>query len=185
MSLFHVHINGRDILFCHIPKTGGTSIRRDRQVGRGRRYTPNHAWLEFPAIAFVRNPYDRMESLWRDWRYARERTELDLTGFLRSLRMDSRRRIDDPNTAEHHAAAMVDPVHGMGAIGDAALGRYETFDEDWQRFCDFHGIRCPPLPRHRSTADYPRAQWTPEAVGWVNGHHTEDFERFGYERRAG
>jgi hypothetical protein len=184
MSLFHVRLGDRDILFCHIPKTGGTSIRRDRQVGRGRRYTPDPAWLDFPAIAFVRDPYDRMESLWRDWRFRRERTELDLTGFLRSLEMN-RRRIDDPNTAEHHAAAMVDPVHGLAICAElGVIGRYESLWQDFQRFCLAHDISPAPLPRHRSTAEHPRAQWTDEAVAWVNRNHNEDFERFGYERRG-
>ena len=56
-------------MFVHTPETGGTSARQAYQIERAELFDPRPECMGMPSLAFVRNPYDRIESLWRDWRF--------------------------------------------------------------------------------------------------------------------
>ena len=71
-------INDKGFVIYHIPKTGGTSVRRAFKESEGNREDLVHDQHEKPAafrkrlpsmnlleVLFVRNPWERMESSYR------------------------------------------------------------------------------------------------------------------------
>lgn len=138
MSLFLIDI-GTPVLFVHIPKCGGTSIRTDKDIGDGYRiYDPDASWPKgIPSLAFVRNPLSRVVSCWCDWRYNRCLTDLDFDGFVDAFvgDMDG---IDDPSTVQHHLAPMTHPMHGLKHA--TFVGRFELLQQDFDYFCGLNEI---------------------------------------------
>ena len=68
---------GRDVVFIHVPRTAGTSIRHALRMGTGVLHTPARQlrrelgaarWSTAFTFAFVRNPWTRALSLYRKLR---------------------------------------------------------------------------------------------------------------------
>jgi hypothetical protein len=122
-----------DVVFVHTPKTGGTSIRHDCQVGVGQQFDPLDEWSDLPSFGFVRDPMDRALSAWKDFRFLRKMTAMGFEDFLRSFAVGSREdTIADPRTIEHHVAPMGHPVHGLAHA--EFIGRYAHLQEDYDEF---------------------------------------------------
>lgn len=166
---------GWPVVFCHIPKTGGTSIREGRRIGGHRLYNPDSEWpVEPPVLAFVRDPFDRAESCWRDFRFLRPRTRLDFLDFLASLLDADPERIDNPASPEHHAAPMVHPVHGLQHA--VFIGRYQSLQNDFNTYCDLHGLDRVGLPHLRDAGETPEAPLTRETVALVERIYGADYD---------
>jgi len=187
MSLFRIVLDERPFCFVHIPKTGGTSIRQGRQSGPAAFYRPLARWETLPSFAVIRDPFARIASCWRDFRFLRRATTLDLSTFCmvlptpREAHYDARWQaaIRNPTTIEHHAAPQQHPIHGLD-WADSLL-RYETLDQDWDAFCRLHLLAGVPLPRRRSTHGFARGEWSEQAIAHVREVYAEDFERLGYD----
>lgn len=174
MSIFLIDI-GRPVVFVHVPKTGGTSVRSGRQLSQGRLYEPASDWRDLPAFGFVRDPFDRAESAWRDFRYTRPRIEVDFVPFLEMANSPARSHlVPDPASPEHHAAPMTHPVHGLRYAD--FVGRTETLQVDFDRFCDRVGVDRIELPRLRAQGDKPRAQRDDVARDLVRELYVADYE---------
>lgn len=52
MSLFLLDI-GTPAIFAHIPQTGGSSIRHERQSSGYRVYHPDDGWDDLPCFTFI------------------------------------------------------------------------------------------------------------------------------------
>jgi hypothetical protein len=174
MSLFLIDL-GEPVLFCHVPKTGGTSVRQGRQLSTFRVFEPDDDWRQYPSFAVVRDPFDRLESCWRDFRFLRPRTALGFVTFVNAMnRPDIEGNRADPRTMEHHAAPMTHPVHGLSHA--TFIGRTERLQRDFDHFCVSHGLPTRELPHHRKANGAPRAPRTRAARQLVERYYEEDYE---------
>lgn len=163
-------------MFIHIPKTGGTSIRGGRQIAA--LYELREDWKQYPSFAVVRNPYDRIESCWRDFYYLRGTTKLNFEDFIVTVntRPDLKTRIGVSGMAENHAAPMSHPVHGITYVKNVL--RYETLQGDFDDFCEKNGLSKVVLPRLNTSNGTPRCEWTQKAKGLVKHYYAEDIRRW-------
>ena len=148
MSLMMLDM-GEPVLFAHIPKTGGRSIRTGRRISSRliaadpfcEKYQQWYApWEPFyrdmPSFGFVRDPYDRAESCWRDFRHTRGLTNLDFEEFLlaHGPGRASESQVADPRTAAHHLALQTHSFHGLSQVD--FIGRFWNLQADLFEFID-------------------------------------------------
>jgi len=177
MSLFHIQIDGLDAIFVHIPKTGGTSIRKNRQISNVRLFDPDPQWpKDVPHFTVLRNPFDRAESAWRDFRFLRPMTDLDFISFLTRFGMNAAEdQIINPRSIEHHVAPFTHSVHGLSYA--ATLLRTETLDSDWDDMCSGMHCRTIKLRRERKCPDnMERAPVTLESIELVKELYKDDYD---------
>jgi len=171
MSIFLIDL-GKPVMFVHVPKTGGTSIRRGRQLEGPEMFKPKKEWTIYPSFAVVRNPYDRIESCWRDFRFQRKMTKLNFKDFILKFRCNGG-DVADPRTIEHHMAPMSHPVHGLAYATD--IGRFETLQEDFDAFCLKYGLSHFILAHERSSSGTPRCVWNSEVQILIDKFYRKDF----------
>jgi hypothetical protein len=216
LNLYVENSHPHPALFVHIPKTGGTSVRDNPRVEQvnesGWLHTP--PWMKmgneraiydaggslrpfedfppewhYPSFAFVRDPWDRLVSCWKDFRYQRPAwpaAEMDYACFVLWAgqclvdvpihgQLTVERLIGDPTSVLHHCAPQTHPAHGLQHA--KFIGRYETLETDLDRFCDENGLpRITPLPRHRDSSAHPSPERTPELERLVREMYAEDYK---------
>lgn len=154
LSLFLLNLNSHKVVFIHIPKTGGTSIRTNYQVGKGIQFTMPDEWKGLPSFAFTRDPFDRAVSCWRDFRFRRRMTKLDFEPFLRAYSSSPSKHYDtlcsDPKTIYHHMAPITHPVHGLSSA--KFVGTYANLQTDFDKFCTSCSIDTIKLPLLRASS---------------------------------
>lgn len=158
-----------DCVLIHIPKTGGTSIRKgawNRRV-RGPRFgsVPDE-WRGYFKFAFVREPLDRFLSAYRmftrgtegdpDWALPGDARPLSLDEFLDITRDESivhdERRSSFEEKIRHHT---IPQTHPFNCLREADfIGRFEDIDADFARIARHVGLRSA-LPRMHVTTDAP------------------------------
>lgn len=188
-------------IFLAVAKTGSSSIeqalapyrspltnqfKKHATCTRVKRELPTALWQQFFKFAFVRNPYDYVQS----WYFYRQREELA-----------------DPHHPRHHLytgdttfeefvenfgqqewilnqVAWVAPPSTDFQMQLDYVGRYETLDQDYRVICDRLGIPDTPLPTLRSSSNSSEraaALWNRHTRRLVNDYFQPDFETFGFE----
>lgn len=153
MSLFY--FNDDNILFNHIPKTGGLTIRRNLLDARKKtkyyyyKDMPQIA-KECPSFAFVRNPYDRFISCWA---YAQDKLHKELCKYWvldiiedESIPLLPHIHKREPNNfIRHHGVPM---THGFNSIDKIeTIHRFENYDNAVKYVCLMFGVRANNIPR--------------------------------------
>ena len=175
MSLFLLSVEGKPVVHCHIPKTGGTSIRSDRQLSKYRLYDPDPEGVDLPSFAVLRDPYDRDVSCWKDFTYLRPQTNMAFEPWLwRMSRLIDTELADNPQTMVHHAAAQTHPVHGLAHAKTIIL--YDKLQEGWDKFCDYLGVARQVLPRRRDSSKYPDPMRTPSIESLIGEMYAADYD---------
>lgn len=184
-------IVGANFIFVHVPKTGGQSIRR---VIDGERRKPAHRPLfnvadRKPAFGFVRNPWDRLVSLYcfmcqktmREERHAVYQRHIRDVGFKTWL-MNEHYFMDDE---DDWASPGMEPMQRRPQIfwldGCAHVGRFETLAADFADIAAAMNIAAsaPPHVNASRHAHY-AAYYDAESRAFVAEHFAPDIERFGY-----
>lgn len=180
-------------VLIHIHKTGGTSIRN----GLFRKYCSDAAfgampveWSDAPALAFVRNPFDRLISAWKMFADGTSLNKavpspgISLEDFVdividESIIYDERRRTPEERIRHH----MIPQTHPFNCLSAASfVGRYETLDEDFQTFGRQNGFDLPPMPRLNTTQrGHYRDYITPPIRRSLEDFYAEDLKALGYE----
>lgn len=185
-------------IFLAVPKTGTSSIENTLKPYRAaitndfnkhatcsklQRDLPVQMWDSYFKFAFVRNPYDMMQS----WYFYRQRKELA-----------------NPKNPRHHLYTgdlnfeefihgfakkelmlrQVDFIapHGKGLQVDT-VGKYETLDRDFASICERLKLSVEQLPKVRSSNNDRTAAglWTRSSRKIINDYFLEDFTTFDYE----
>ena len=172
-------------VFIHVPKAGGCSIRgvlegytERNQFHKTIRDIPEEC-KEYFKFGFVRNPWDRMVSLYHflmnnNWgNTAIEHRELRRIGFKKALL----------------SGLLDDPVCEVDAQNDAMfwlegcdfIGRTEKMQEDLRTVTQIIGhpdvtVSCLNRGEHRPYQEY----YDAVSEGLVRERHRETIERFGY-----
>lgn len=173
MSLFLIDI-GRPVLFVHITKCGGTSIREGRDIGGGYRiYSPDPLWpKDVPSFAFVRDPFERVVSCWRDWRYNRHLIIMGFDQFVDAFVGDTQ-GLDNPATIQHHLAPMTHPMHGLPHA--KFVGKFKSLQSDFDEFCNESDIPQYTLPHLRQSAQHGGAMVSAASMDEIKSVYSDDY----------
>ena len=164
-------------IFCHIPRTGGTSIehvlkdwqRKDHTylakikweywphefIGMGQ-YVFNYLPRDYYIFTTVRNPYDRYAS-----------------GLQHHMRQ---RRPVGPYWYQEHVMATQKAT--LGDLAPDYMMRLENIEGDFEFIKNKFALG--KLPHLNSTKP---SKLTRPMIDWVNEHFAEDFDMLGYEKR--
>lgn len=190
-------------IFVHVPKTGGQSV--SRALGGKTKSIPTHAPLyahnNFGTFrfGFVRNPWDRMVSLYH---YLCQKTfkhtdnfrqpEVRAAGFKGWL-MDHEFYMQEDYLPAGECWVVggrdtksMKPMQQRPQMfwldGCDFIGRFEGLAKDFARACKIAGIRASPLPhvnptQHKQYREY----YDNDSQAFVAYHFAEDIEKFGYQ----
>ena len=208
-------------IFIHIPRTGGTSIRKSVTDNFDSFYIPNQGnvkddvqftvldhrspgwylrrrriaksrWEQSVKIAFVRNPWDRLVSLYKylsSYRPYRRRFRVS-NALLSSFDLFANEVASGTSTfvkaVSHYNVrdwSQANPQVRWLEWGVDVIGRFESLEEDWSRICKSFGIQVGSLSnknRSKDRTDY-RSFYTDELAESVGNYYAEDIARFSYE----
>ena len=190
-----------DSIFIHVPKCAGTSINAflksngftmkslhqekdgssDNETGRYKigaarrlkRAYSEREWSGYFKFAFVRNPWDRMVSCWRN----RGKKYSELKDFVFAYPFEDNAR----DTVWH---SMPQCVHVCDDDGEPIIdhiARFEHLQEDLEAICDIIGIEPKELPHRNRTERKPYQEYyDQETIDRVAEIYKKDIEMFNY-----
>ncbi|QXT41153.1 sulfotransferase family 2 domain-containing protein [Gymnodinialimonas ceratoperidinii] len=189
------------LAFIHIPKTGGTSIRRalgDSPLSMAQGVIPA-AWNTRNVVAAVRNPVDRFLSGFNMFKFGAPDTggyygiprlpDLSVADALKILVDEGipydRTERNDVANFKHHVWPQTSDFHCLSSATD--LLRYENLKSDAEKFLVSVGVPVE-LPHLRVTANNPNrlvvGDLTNEELSALEQFYSLDFYRLNYERQT-
>ena len=183
MSTYYKELN---LLFIHVPRTGGTSIEQalfplagGHETVRDFKYVPEGVFK----FAFVRNPWDRFVSGY----FCREKVAgftISVDGFNRYIEYIACKYPGEfPvfGVYEDHFRPMYHfLLDDNDKIGVDFVGRFESLQKDWDYVCGILGVTVE-LEHHRKFAHPKYNQcYTLENWDYIKELYRKDIELFGY-----
>lgn len=176
--------------FVHINKCGGSSIeialglpKRHATADALRDEVGADAWSRRFTFAIVRNPFDRVTSLY----YYRVRwnnhglgdRHANINQWIRALWQDADPRYDDPPFLNWPCAAWL--TDRAGTILVDQVVRLEDIETEWPKITRRLGVDVP-LPSLNTNKRPPYQDvLTPESRAIIESAFVEDLSRFGYD----
>ena len=165
---------GENYLFVHVPKTAGQSIRAALR-GTGKQYKNTHSKPDKTDVftfGFVRNPWERMVSLYFWLTESIGPASLVTDGFKQSLLND--RLIIRGNKSSSDA---MEWLHCCDYVG-----RFESLQKDFDYICSIIGVEKRLLirinaSRHNGYTEY----FDDEMIEYVSRTHRKTIDTFGYK----
>lgn len=188
-----------DCVLIHVPKTGGTSIRKGVW---NRRYegpafgTVPESWRGMFSFAFVRHPLDRFVSAWRmftsgtadepDWRMPADARPLTIEEFGEIVFDDriifDERRQTFEERIRHHT---IPQTHPYNCLDQAEfIGRFERLEEDFARVARRLELHAALPHMHRTRHGGWRAHVRGDLLAACRNFYEEDLRRLGYAAEA-
>ncbi len=194
------HLRGRmDVIFIHIPRTGGTSIRQSLDFNRPRETKQEkhwHArlieeqvgkrnWSEAFKFTFVRNPWSRLYSYYI---YKLRKNQLDKRGRQFDFESWARKRLEghDARTPDkgilHYSPQSKWLESISGKIEVDYIGKFEKLESDFEELCDRIGLKgelkvSPYAPLRN---EYKKV-YNDKLKNFVGDFYREDIEKFDYK----
>lgn len=171
-------------LFIHIPKTGGSSIRKCPWAVTGTDFHHKpvsyfYEMMEFK-FSFVRNPYDRFMSGVLNHGF---HSQVGLENFvLEVFANEAKERF------EANEWLVLQPsthfLYHQGKLAVDFVGKFETLELDWKQICNIMGkhFTLPHLNQGKYS-DY-KQYYTKRMIEVVNEIYKDDFKNFGYSRES-
>lgn len=182
-------INGRETIFLHIPKTGGTSVQKALYGGnvqhqQARNFTPEE-WKNSFTFCFVRNPLDRTISHYKyhvlgGYKGSLYRRFPELKGLTFDEYIDQfickKGRQTNFQSQYHFIIHPRAPRHPINAIF-----RFEKFESECIRLSEILGISIE-LPKLKTTSkiNFSREDLTDKQIKKIRDAYACDYEIFGY-----
>jgi len=164
--------------FVHIPKCGGTTVRKLLDTGTTGHFSVRDFYEEHGFwFSFIRNPFDRIASLYRH-QYSRDLRDLKTKDisfenwFYLTLVEDKR--------GEIHNYKYWNPCYWWTHFEDGTcpldfIGKQENMEEDWEKLCEKIGKNVI-LEQHNITR-MPRDQvYTQDMKNWMHKFYKKDFD---------
>jgi len=197
-------------IFIHIPKTGGTSLAepeyRDgkgvlagvlgdtdyiraghiRAVGLKAQMGPH--WDDFFKFAFVRNPWDRMVSLYH---YFLQDPEKRASGLGRRIAacddfMDFCHRLEELELDAHFDEQVSYLIDFEGNTLVDFVGRFEVLDQDYAKICARLALPAAKLPHYRkSSHQHYLRYYNDRAIQIIAERYKNDIAIFNYSLSQG
>jgi len=172
------------IIYCHLPRTAGTSMEGDSKFGTVitghfgiRDYIEQGAEIDFYfKFAFVRNPYDRLASAIFAYLLQNEKNP-------REKFNETVIKYKDKWPTQIATKPQYEYTHDIsGNLRIDFIGRYENLEEDWKKLCVKLGIEAE-LTHLKKWPQYDYNNlYSEEARNIVRDFAKKDFEMFGYDR---
>ena len=157
-------------------------------------YYPDLELSEYFKFAFVRNPWDRLISVYHDFLNRRNGKEriMNYSGLLKKedtiyYRSDGFedfcfRFAESDWVNEHHHRPQIDYLTIDGKISVDFIGRFENVAEDWQKVCEAVGVQLP-LGHARASSGRKsyRDYYNNETRDCIAEVYKKDIEEFDYE----
>jgi hypothetical protein len=193
-------------IFIHIPKTGGTSIadpayadmKRGALVeflGPGDIVQQGHVravglrdqlgddWDHFFKFAFVRNPWDRLVSLYHYFLQDDEKIKSPLGRRIACCGsfIEFCKQLNTLDLDPHFDPQVSYLIDYEGNLLLDYVGRFESMDTQFKQICDHLGIPAKPLPHYRKSRhqDY-RTYYDDESREIVAKRYWSDIKSFNY-----
>ena len=201
MQDYPFFIKGReDVIFVHIPKTAGTSIRQSFHLNRTRgylgdlyftkhltareikKYLGEERYNSARSFAFVRNPWDRFYS-WYRFLYRKNRdgmAERNMTfaQFAEDCFSGGEYRYGGGERFLKSQYYWITDQDGNKIVDE--VGRFEQLETDFKRISNLVGIYNDLAQRNRAEpADY-RQAYTEDLKNLIADKYSDDIEQFGY-----
>lgn len=196
----HMIDHRRKSIFVHIPKTAGTTISSALEIPKDHSHSTLEMiidnWLGrnplkrlfmrqvlgYYKFAFVRNPWDRMVSLFIEKQQTGWLNDgVEFSDFIRHLYSNPETISEDPNLRFHSQ-----PCYHWLTIDDKLnidfVGRFEQLQSDYEIICGKLGLPKSMLPviRKRDRAPY-SSFYNEETQQIVADRNRVDIEQFSYE----
>ena len=179
----------KKFIFIHIPKTAGSSIIdalfpkfRGKWGSYKGHFLPNEyeldIWKNYFSFCVIRNPWDRMVSLyhyWCDGKDVSNQRGISFKEFCLSF----------PTSISHsyyHKRRQVEFIDRDGIRVDAIL-KFENLEEDFQSICNHLNLNVslPHLIKSKFRKPDYSAYYDNETRAWVADYFAEDIELGGYK----
>lgn len=188
-------------IFIHIPKTGGTSIRKgvfnlgDRNMCDKWGDVPA-AWEKCFKFTFVRNPYDRLVS---GWKYFGGEKNFSFANFVQIAtdhkahrgkptgvpphpgRVNSGREWEQfvRGSIYHHTMPQLHPYNNLKYAD--FVGRFENLQEDFDKICGRLNIPKQELPHLNKTNHKHYSSYYDKSTKMIaDQYFKEDLQKLGY-----
>jgi hypothetical protein len=196
----HVHFRPRPAIqpvptrvpfsFVHINKCGGSSVeialglsKRHATAEAMRREIGADAWASRFSFALVRNPFDRVVSLYyyrvrRDYHGLGDR-HLNLNEWISALWQENTPRYTDPQFLSQPCCRWLTDAAG-GELVDVVI-RLEDIDRRWPEITDRLGVDCPLPALNANRRPAYRDVLAPASRAIIERAFAEDLSRFDYD----
>lgn len=190
-------INNKKILFIHVPKTGGSTIRfilkkkypSAKIISDQWKHSSINDYIkegynidDYFKFAFVRNPWDRLLSNYF-FRIQLLQSEVTASVRFRDWVINSKTRKGHSflDTGEMYKTQLSYMTLNKTQKVDF-IGRYENLQQDWNFICDQLQIKKQKLPhKNKSSHSSYMNYYSEDTVNIVGEYFKEDVENFGYK----
>lgn len=184
-------IKEHQIVFIHIPKTAGSSIRRGYFKNNFEKFVgfkfPNE-WDNLFKFTFVRNPYDRFISAYKMFTEGfvenkphinlNYKTKMSPKEFLMVAKKDTN-YLNTSGIGFH----VYPQTHEFNFLKHSDfVGRFETIEYDFKEICNINNIEYTTLPHWNRTnrLEY-REYYDDELLEMVSDYYSEDLKVLNYK----
>ena len=132
--------------------------------------------------AFVRNPYDRIVSCYKDKVLRNHHRAFDKYDIPHGCSFDYFvRRISDipDDKADQHFRSQYHELYYQDKLVPDFVGKFESLNDDWSRLNSLIDLDLSPLPHHNKTDDKTIDISLP-LCRLIRERYADDFEAFGY-----
>ena len=184
------HIKEHNIVFIHIPKNGGSSIRRGYFNNNFEKYVGDtfpEKWKNKFKFTFVRNPFDRFISAYKMFTegFIKDKSHMDWDFYQKMTTHEFlKEAIDDKNYFDtsgigFHTYPQTHKFNFLDMVD--YIGRFETFEDDFKEICGLNNIKYTNLPHWNKTKrDNYKEYYDDELFKKVSEYYYDDLKILNY-----